>query len=63
MNEDDNTKTMKEQILELVHGIRTESDIDLKETPVVFRWSYDELPDIGLQLMIQEGNPNNQVMH
>lgn len=55
--------TMKEQVLELVNGIRTESDIDLRETPVVFQWSYDELPDISLQLMIQEGNPNNHSVH
>lgn len=56
-------KTMKEQIGELINGIRNESDINLKETPVVFKWVYEEYPDIGLQLVIEEIDPQEVVMH
>jgi len=49
----ENTKTMKENLLGTVGALR-EDEINLEETPVVFRWSYPEEPHIEFQLMITE---------
>lgn len=51
-----NDKTpMKEKLLETVQELRNR-DINFKEQPVLFRWSYPEEEDILFQLMISDIN-------
>lgn len=49
----DDNKTMKEKLLQTTDGLQ-EHGVDLSETPALFRWSYDEKPDILYQLMISD---------
>ncbi len=44
---------MKEKLLETVQKIR-EDNIDLKETPVYFRWVYEEEPLVEFRMIIRE---------
>ncbi len=57
-------KPMKNQLLELVEGTQKEhKDIDLKETPIIFKWSYDEEPSIEFQLLIRHNENYEEVVH
>lgn len=58
-NTQNNVITMQQQLEELVQGIRDGGEIDLKETPVLFKWVYPEDKTILYQLMIEEVNPDN----
>jgi len=43
---------MKEKLLETVKELK-EKGINLKETPALFKWKYEEEPDVLFQLMIK----------
>ena len=43
---------MKEKLLETLKGLQ-EEEIDLGETPALFKWSYPEEPYIEFQLLIR----------
>lgn len=45
---------MKEKLLTTVKELR-ESGVNIKETPPLFKWTYEEEPDIIFQLLITEG--------
>lgn len=44
---------MQKKLMKALDDIR-EQEIDLKETPVLFRWTYPEEPWIEFELMIRE---------
>ena len=44
---------MQEKLQKLVKGLR-EDGVDLRETPALFKWSYEEDPWIKYELLIQE---------
>lgn len=44
---------MKEDLMLLVADLR-DQDIDLQETPALFKWSYQEEPHIEFQLLVKE---------
>jgi len=46
-------RPMKEKLLETVSYLRAD-EIDLEETPVIFKWVYPEEPHIEFQLLIKE---------
>lgn len=50
---------MKEKLLETVAYLR-EDEINLEETPVIFKWNYPEEPHIQFQLMIKETETGNE---
>lgn len=52
VNDNDNM-TMKEKLIETADKLK-EHGIDVKETPALFRWTYDERPDTLYQLMISD---------
>ena len=58
-NQEKKVVTMQQQLEELVQGIRDEGEIDLKETPVLFKWVYPEDKTILYQLMIEEVNADD----
>jgi hypothetical protein len=49
---------MKQKLLEIVENLKNDN-INLEETPVVFRWSYPEDPYIQYQLLIKETQQSN----
>ncbi len=57
---------MKEDLMLLVADLR-DQDIDLQETPALFKWSYEEEPHIEFQLLVKEvdqmGLPFNRTIH
>ena len=50
---------MKEELQLLVANLQTEEEIDLKETPALFRWAYPDSPFIMYELLIQETEQAN----
>jgi len=49
-----NDKTpMKEKLIETADKL-AERGVNIKETPALFRWIYDERPEILYQLMISD---------
>lgn len=44
---------MKEKILETITKLRGDG-INFKETPPLFTWSYDEEPNIQIQMLLLE---------
>ncbi len=57
---------MKEDLMLLVADLR-DQDIDLQETPALFKWSYQEEPHIEFQLLVKEVDqlelPINTIVH
>lgn len=51
---------MKEKLLETVAYLR-DDEINLEETPAIFKWSYPEEPHIEFQLLIKEIAQSNLV--
>lgn len=49
---------LKKQLLQTVEELKEEG-IDLKETPALLIWSYDEEPWIEFQLLISETDQAN----
>lgn len=49
---------MKVEFQKLVTAMREEANIDLAETPALFRWSYPEEPYLVYELMIAEVDPS-----
>lgn len=45
-------QTMKEQLTDLVNNMQKDG-FDFKATPPVFKWNYEELPNIEFQLLIK----------
>jgi hypothetical protein len=45
--------SMKEKLIETADKLK-EHGIDVKETPALFRWIYDERPEVLYQLMISD---------
>ena len=45
--------TMKDKLIETADKLK-ENGVDVKETPALFRWSYEERPEILYQLMISD---------
>lgn len=45
---------MKVEFQKLVNALREEGGIDLKETPALFQWSYEDDPYVTYELMITE---------
>lgn len=56
-----NDQTMKEQLLNTVKELLAK-DIDLKETPALFHWQYEEYPEIEFQMLIT-GDPTYSRNH
>lgn len=49
---------MKERLLNILDNLR-DDEVNLEETPVIFKWSYEEEPHIQFQLMIKETEQGN----
>jgi len=45
--------SMKDKLIETADKLK-ENGVDVKETPALFRWIYEERPDILYQLMISD---------
>lgn len=58
----DEVLTMKENLIQLVDTIQNEDKIDLKETPIIFKWIYPEKKEILFQLMVQEIDPEDVIL-
>lgn len=50
---------MKEELMHLVNSLKEEQNIDLKETPALFRWAYKEDPFIMYEMLIKETEQAN----
>lgn len=50
-NEDN--MSMKDKLIETADKLK-ENGVDVKETPALFRWFYEERPEILYQLMISD---------
>lgn len=60
MPENKEKKTMEEQLVELVEGIeKGNPELDLAVTPLIFRWTYDQRPDINWELMVSKSNEDD----
>ena len=44
-------KSFKEQVLELVQGMK-EDEFDFENDAAIFNWEYDELPELQFQMVI-----------
>lgn len=54
--ESNEKKSFKEQLLELVEGMKKD-EFNFDEDAAIFNWDYDEVPDLRFQLVIfQKGN-------
>lgn len=51
---------MKKKLLRTIEDL-IDQGIDLKETPALFKWSYDEHPDYQFQMLIKKVNPDEVV--
>lgn len=47
---------MQIELQKLVEGLRTEGGVDLKETPVIFKWAYENDPWVVYELLIRESD-------
>ena len=70
-NKQEKETTMKEELIRTVRELRN-SGIDIAETPPLFRWTYDEEPDVMFQLLItpkmeaeevDEEIPEGEIVH
>ena len=51
--EQESQLTLKQELLRLVKELE-KTDIDLKSTPVLFKWSYPELDNIMFELIVSD---------
>ncbi len=62
-NTKDNVHSMHAKLIATVEGLR-EQGVKFEDTPVLYKWSYSDLPEIEFSLLIklkEEENPTGVV--